>query len=1142
MANLKKWLGNWWVISIAIAVVAALVLVFLLPLVLPVLRWPWRLTLLALVVAVWGGLAVLHVLKARKAAAAIAEALSQGSATGGEEKAVASRLAEALSQLKSASGGRRSYLYDRPWYVIVGPPGGGKTTALANSGLRFPFSDARMQGLGGTRNLDFCFTDEAVLVDTAGRYTTQDTGDARDREGWTTFLNVLRKNRPAQPINGVLVAFPIDLLLTADAATLDRHASTIRRRLVELRDGLEVSAPVYVMFTKSDLIAGFSEYFDDLDVDGRRAVLGATFDLAETAPGQLAAVREFDQLARSIANRSTTRLQEEVDARRRSLILGFPVQFAGLRARVARFLDGAFPANAAEGTAHLRGFYFTSGVQEGSPMDRVLGGLATLFDTPAAARSGGGRAYFLNRLMTEVIFGEAGMVQATPEALRRRSRILMAGMGAIAATVVLCLTAWTVSYSANRNFQIKLEAATRVAQARLDESGLSLTRMDETAPGFDAAVEPLNALCALPRGYCDEEKRGAPLAMRFGLFQSGLAKAARQAYLEGLRRTLLPQSLLRLEEFQRANASDGGAVYDALKSYLMLGGQHSVDPKVVRNWLVQDWQAASLAGSNFGEVRGRMVKHLDVLLADKDMSQVWAKGGAPLDAGVVKASRDAVEAMPAADRAYALLRSSEAARAGADWTPSRLLPGSFRAFANGPEVEALSVPYFFTPEGYVAAYLKGLPNVKAAMKADLWVLGSQANNPALMDQLHDLNAAVAQRYAAEYIQRWKAVAATPRPANYFSDDVAANALFGPPSALKLFLLEIHRNTNFQSLGAGRKAALDAAASRMGQVGGVLRSGVGGGGIDAGQQIQMAFQPMAAWVGDPKGRGAIDDFLDKLKAARQAKATIERSGGGMMGDQARQDAARAGAALATEAAPEDMRAFVTESAQQSDAAQTTAVTGALASDFDLLRQDCQRVVGQAYPFVRSQATDASLQDMQRLFGEGGAFRNFEGRLQGMMNTTGAVWRWEGPASASFDPTTPEQFQKAADIRGLLAGGLAFQVSVDSMGASVSKLELSISGSSQELSEDDGPRLFQWMPMAGSRAELRATVDGRSRVLAQAVGPWAMFRLFDRGRGESQVVRATFGEGASTATLRMEIQGAANPFSRTGPFSFRCPARL
>jgi len=268
MKRAFRLLTNWWVVSTGAAVIAALLLAFVLPLLVHGLRpLPWRLLLVGLVALIWAAAVAWRVIAGRRAAQRLASALASETANkNGEGAVLAERMKDALSKLKAESQGRKDYLYSRPWYVIIGAPGSGKTTALLNSGLRFPFSDTALKGVGGTRNLDFWFADEAVLVDTAGRYTSQDSSEARDKEGWTRFLSLLRTNRPLQPINGVMVAIGLDSLAGSDCAALDRQADLIRRRLLELREDLGTVAPVYVMFTKSDLIAGFRESFDDLDV------------------------------------------------------------------------------------------------------------------------------------------------------------------------------------------------------------------------------------------------------------------------------------------------------------------------------------------------------------------------------------------------------------------------------------------------------------------------------------------------------------------------------------------------------------------------------------------------------------------------------------------------------------------------------------------------------------------------------------------------------------------------------------------------------------------------------------------------------------------------------------------------------------
>src|ERR1700761_6977897 len=246
MGTLKKIFGSWWFLSILIAVLLILVLAILLPLVVAPMRpLGWRLLIVAVIAGLWAALAIWRVVSARMASDRMARELAAQTPTGAESAAVTERMKAALAGLKSASGNRRDYLYSRPWYIIIGPPGAGKTTALVNSGLRFPFSETALKGVGGTRNLDFWFADEAVLVDTAGRYTTQDSDAERDQSAWQAFLNLLKANRPQQPVNGVLGAIGLDEIAGADVAKIDNHAGIIRRRLMELQKSLEVQVPVY---------------------------------------------------------------------------------------------------------------------------------------------------------------------------------------------------------------------------------------------------------------------------------------------------------------------------------------------------------------------------------------------------------------------------------------------------------------------------------------------------------------------------------------------------------------------------------------------------------------------------------------------------------------------------------------------------------------------------------------------------------------------------------------------------------------------------------------------------------------------------------------------------------------------------------
>ncbi|HWF01033.1 MAG TPA: type VI secretion system membrane subunit TssM [Caulobacteraceae bacterium] len=1142
-----KRLFNWWTVSIATAVLIALCLCLALPIFVHFLR-PWwvRLLMLVVIAAVWGLLAWLRLRKARRADQAIERQIAAPEPGAGEASAMTKRMAEALAGLRKASGGRRDYLYNRPWYMIIGPPGAGKTTALINSGLRFPYSETALKGAGGTRNLDFWFADEAALVDTAGRYTTQDSDAPADARAWQGFLDTLRKQRPLQPINGVLVALGVDELARADRLSLDAHAAAVRRRLAELRTTLQVSAPVYVLFTKADLLAGFTEFFSDLDVEGRRAVAGATFTLGEGADrGRIAA--EYDAFAQGIADRTSGRLQAEADIRRRSLILGFPAQLDAIRARVLRFLEGAFP-DGGEDVGVLRGFYFTSGVQEGAPLDRLLSGVAQVFDQPQASTQGHGRAYFLNRLLTEVVFPESGLVQDDPRAKARRRSALLGGLAAIAAVSVLTLVLWAVSFTGNRGLQNRLQASAVNAQGDIRQVGVDMVEVKTTDPDLEQSLGVLRSLRELPGGYADQKKGGHPFLQGFGLYQSGDAAEAKQVYLTAVQRIMLPRLILRLERYLADHKADPLATYEALKVYLELGGQGPFDAGTVRTWVKNDWAADAYPGADRQQVREELGQHLDALLEDGAPSAVWPNRVAPLDAELIASARQTIQNLSLADRAYAILKQKAAAE-GAPWRASTVLSsGDGRAFALGDATLQLSAPYFYTKAGYQRAYLPGLRTVQVDLRKDAWVMGADVGTTAVQSQMSQVSSGVAAAYARDYIATWEGVVKALRPADYFHDPVAFGVFTRTPSPLKLILLELRKNVMLSGAAAAGPAIpgakmLGAAEAMMG----------GGATIDAGQQIESAFRPVTDYVGDGKAPAPVDDFINSVKSAGAANAGAQAAGGGLGGAAAQGQLATAigGLATASAGAPPLLQDFVKAAASGGKSAGASSAQGAISDAYakDLLGQ-CQAVTADRYPFNGQSQSDAAVADMLRLFGQGGAFDSFiRDRLGALVDRVGPVWRWntQDPVGAALDPMAAEDFQKADRIHDMLAGGLSMQVSSAGFGGSVTAAEIGVGGVTYRFdATSTGAKPLAWSPTSGT-PEAHVTLYSGAKAIKtfEAAGPWAIFRLMDKARQENAgptAFKATFGEGAAFATFKIDLGSDRNPFRRGSIWSFRCPAKL
>ena len=280
-----------------------------------------------------------------------------------------------------------------PWYVIIGPPAAGKTTALRQSGLDFPFDlTDDLHGVGGTRNCDWFFTEEAVLIDTAGRYVLQESAPEADAAEWLGFLDLLKKHRGRRALNGVIVAVPVDLLAEGDAA-IRAHGREIRKRLAELDQRLEMRLPVYLLLTKADLILGFETSFDGLTQCRARAGLGRDLRPGERADGA-AVARELAALVARLEGRVGARMEGEEELATRAEIFRFPAQVASLEAPLKTLVDAVFGESRYEDEPVAARLLPDLG-HPGGHADRPAGGRARLDLRPArraAAPDVAGRA------------------------------------------------------------------------------------------------------------------------------------------------------------------------------------------------------------------------------------------------------------------------------------------------------------------------------------------------------------------------------------------------------------------------------------------------------------------------------------------------------------------------------------------------------------------------------------------------------------------------------------------------------------------------------------------------------------------------------------------------------------------------------
>jgi len=1070
------------------------------------------------------------------------------------------RFEDAVGRLKKDRRGGGN-LYRLPWYVIIGPPGSGKTTALVNSGLRFPMEQElgkrAIRGVGGTRNCDWWFTDEAVLLDTAGRYTTQDSDRIADGTGWAQFLQLIKRHRRRRPINGVLIAYSASDLLMRSAADFDSDLMAIRQRAAELNRNLGIGLPVYLLVTKVDLVEGFREYFDNLDIAGRRQVWGATFALDDSRTGRALKTlpAEFDALLERLNHGVNQRLRDERDTRRRSLLYGFPQQFASLKPRLLELVNGAFGGTEHDSRLFLRGVYFTSGTQEGTPIDRLLGSLGRSFGLAGESRAfapEAGRAYFIERLLRDVILQEAGLAGTDRRAEFQKAALQLGAYAAVAVLAVSALIAFAVSHRKNTTYLH--DAADAVA---------TLEKTPATS-GDGAGLSLQLPRLATLRGVQDVATHGgkrAPWSMHSGLYQGrAVGAAARDAYSRELNAELVPSLARAFEQRMDMLAGEPDKLYEYLKGYLMLAEPKRLVPEQLAFLAAIEWERQY---ADQPQVRTDLVTHLEALLTDDRLQPIT------VDPALVTRARNALSVATPASLAYSRLKL---AYTGGDWPPLRfdqqvqgldtvMRRRSGRGFAE-------PMPALFTKDAFREISDKGGAEIARSLEEDAWVFGD-AGLPRDMDGR--LTQDVMTIYEREYIAAWDALLADLEVKPLGGVDSAAKnlgILGSGSSPLKVLLTIVSEHTNLaqpeaESAAAGlaEKAIQKASSSTLGK----LLKGAGVqdpaapvvAAVKPGEAITEHFADLHRLVAGPPGQAPIDRTLALLgqmstqlgamgDAVGGAAALQEITSGGGGGGTAR--------AIEIEAAqlPPAVSGILGPLAGSSQALVRTQASGELAQLYrGEVVSECNAIVSGRYPFTRGGAVDVPVADFARLFGAGGVFDSFfKAQLAPLVDTTHSPWRWREAAGGSMGlpASIPRQFEAVERIRQqyFRSGGaepaLRFTLTPEYLDADVRRFVLEAGGQRYEYSH--GPQARWAIAWPSEAAEqVVASFDTGAGPAASVVfdGPWAIFRLLDAATVTAQNdvrFRVALGAGNHTARLALDATSIRNPFGNPAVARFRC----
>ena len=747
----------------ALGIIVIIALIFVLG---AVFKIPWSIRIIAAVIALLIVLIIFLYKKMKDAqkASHIEQSISSSDlqSLSPEKKAeieqFKKQLEAAITSLKNSKLGRgklgKSALYTLPWYMIIGPSAAGKTTAIQNSGLEFPYGKDAIKGVGGTRNCDWFFSTRAIFLDTAGRYVSQ----TEDRPEWIAFLETLKKNRRKRPVNGVVVALNIDEIINSENEQLYEHAKNIRGRIDELIENLKIVFPVYFVFTKCDLIQGFIEYFGDFSEIERSQIWGATFTTQQQLDPNPKSVfeTEFNKLANLIHKVRIIRLSNPLKREQRRKVFLFPFQFRSLQEKLTYLVGEVFQPNPYQDNPIFRGFYFTSGTQEGAPLDLAIREIAKKFNLPASSVGEEQeiletKNYFIKDLMNEVVIPDQNFSVGQATAVVRHNKTLRFATISLSALLLIIFGLFAfIGFGGSSS-----------ALDKITETGSAFNKINWSGNLLSSFTEVNNLIDLINKIQNDDVVESFT---SFGMDNSEeTLSSLKQLFMKKsepfFTQHIYNEIVRSLRNYSAGQDYSGEQIYNYLKSYLLLSDERSrldtsgqkflanIFTTILNNKFIDSNLAASFAEKD--SLKKLFRNYTSFMSKQLESDKVYSFKS---DNYLVNSVRSKFQIKPSAESIYARMKEHGITQYPSEITLEQIIGGRFIQVFN----DDYKIPYVFTGDGWNNYFKNAILDESLNPGKEDWVLGRAAVSQQTVTAFDSekMKKDLFELYIYDYMQNW----------------------------------------------------------------------------------------------------------------------------------------------------------------------------------------------------------------------------------------------------------------------------------------------------------------------------------------------------------------------------------------------------
>ncbi len=703
---------------------------------------------------------------------------------------------------------RKNYLYQMPWYLVIGLDKAGKTSLINRSGQNFTLSSVmKVSGFRSSNphSFDWLISDEAVLIDPDGALLTQRYGSNEDdgvleRRLWLHFIDWLKKTREHRPLNGLVLAVDLSHLATATESEKKVYSSLIRTRLHELTEAFSSRLPIYITFTKLDLLYGFEAFFKTFKKDQREDAFGFTFSL-HSIENSDQWLDEFDNqythFVKTINEQLLYAVKDPITQEERAEVYSFVRQMSGLKTTIYQFLVETFSHDQFSIPILVRGAYFTSVHQQGVPINA--------FDMAASHRYGldhsvnaaqkitHSSSYFVRKLFSHIIYPEAGLGSDNSKVAKRYKLVSGLSIASCSIASVLLIGTWHNYYL--RNIKHSDGVLTKVNQYN-EQASLEIDIY--TQKDMLASLNKIRE-ATLEFGIFREKQ---PIISEFGLYQGHtIGPMVETTYLNLLEYRFLPKLMADIAvDLQKTQSDD--AKLDVLRVYQMMVDRSGRHTSYIKDYFSKKWQK-EFSGQK--EIQGQLLNHLDYAMLHTDLAGDRKAGNSSADKvmkpfdGLVSRVQSDLGSVPNELRIYRNLKLQAQTVLGPSINLRNLIGPVFDMVYTEQALNSthLYIPQILTKRGFEDYFVPQSEAVSELALIDSWVLG-QSKLASFSDaDKQDLREKIRHLYIADYINTWQS-ALNEINIKYFNDitDAVAvlDSIIGNMEPVQRLLRTINDNT------------------------------------------------------------------------------------------------------------------------------------------------------------------------------------------------------------------------------------------------------------------------------------------------------------------------------------------------------------